>query len=104
MLQNVLTLINRLDLCVTICLKFYQSNILAITLATKAWAPKNSAHMRKSPPPPHRENGTKNKEKSPPYEKSLPPHHKREKKVPQIDCFPGEPGRHLLLPPPCVRP
>ena len=26
-------------LCITICLKFYQSNILAIILATKAWAP-----------------------------------------------------------------
>ena len=46
--------------------------------------------MRKSPPPPHRENGTK---KAPLYEKSLPPPHKREKKVPQIDCFPGEPCR-----------
>ena len=57
-------LINRL--CITICLKFYQSNILAITLATKAWAPKSSAHIEKKPPPPaHRENGT------PPPKKAL---------------------------------
>ena len=51
-LQNVLTLINRL--CITICFKFYQSNILAITLATKAWVPKNCllkwvATQRKEP-------------------------------------------------------
>ena len=52
--------------------------------------------MRKSPPPPeHKENGTKKKKKNPLYEKSLPPPHKREKKVPQIDCFPGEPGKQI---------
>ena len=71
MLQNVLTLINRL--CITICLKFYQCTILAITLTTKAWAPKKILHiMRKSPPPAHRVNGTQKKKKNPLYEKSLP--------------------------------
>ena len=50
MLQNVLTLINRL--CIAICLKFYQSNILvlAITLTNKAWAPKISVHNEKNAP------------------------------------------------------
>ena len=38
--------------CIAICLKFHQSNILAITLATKAWAPKISAHKEKKTPPP----------------------------------------------------
>ena len=56
-LQNVLTLVKRS--CIAICLKFHQSNILAITLATKAWAPKISAHKEKKRPlPPHRENDT----------------------------------------------
>ena len=57
-LQSVLTLINRL--CIAICLKFYQSNILvlAITLTTKAWAPKILAHNEKKCPLSHRENGT----------------------------------------------
>ena len=69
-LQNVLTLINRL--CITICLKFYQSNILAITLATKAYGhQKNSAHYEKKPPRIEKM-AQKKKKKSPLYEKSLP--------------------------------
>ena len=61
--------------------------------------------MRKSPPPPeHKESGTKKKKKNPLYEKSLPLPHKREKKVPQIDCFPGEPGTYSCSPPPLRAP
>ena len=93
-LQNVLTLNNRL--CIAICLKFHQSNILVNTLATQAY---KFLHIRKTPPPPppltpHRENGTqKEKLDHPKGEKRPPPPYKNEQKAPQIDCYSGGSGR-----------
>ena len=71
-LQSVLTLINRL--CIAICLKFYQSNILvlAITLTTKAWAPKILAHNEKK-------NAPSRIEKMAPKKKNKVPSQRRKK-------------------------
>ena len=63
-LQNVLTLINRL--CIAICLKFHQSKILVIILATKAWRLKISAYKEKRAPPPRMEKITAKKRKKVP--------------------------------------